>query len=632
MPEETHNEAPLPTEGAPVPAPFPTASEQVAAHHLDAGHHHGHAQLPPFKFLDELKRRNVGRVAILYIVVSYVVLEVFEMFFHLLEMPPWTGRAAVLLAVLGFPIALLIAWAYEITPEGLKPTDEVPAKQSIRAHTGKRLDRATIVVLAVALTYFVVDKFWLSKRSAPVAAEVETALAVAGAADKSIAVLPFTDMSEKKDQEYFADGMASEIIDLLASVPALRVIGSASSFRFRSTSTGVSEIARSLNVTYIAQGSVSRSGTRLRVTGRLIDGRDGRQVWSASYDREGSEILAVQADLAQAFARGLELATDAGAVAAASASGTRRPDAYDEYLRARHAYDRFDQEGMQQAAAHLARAIELDPTFVRAIELLALVEDCQAEWGFVPATEGFARASETSARALQLNPNSVWGHLVRLRVAMLRDFQWDIAERESQEALRLAPHDPIVLVTGASLASAMGRRNEAIRLGLESLVSDPLYPVGYIVLGWTYYRAGMLDKAENAFRRVLQLSPNYVAARLYLSEVLLAQGRFGEALAVAKEETENGGRDEVLAMAYFALGRKSDSNEALARLIRTGWDFGVAKVYAYRGQKDSAISSLEKAYANRDSDLYLIKGELTLRKIESDARYKAFLRKMNLPD
>jgi TolB-like protein/Flp pilus assembly protein TadD len=492
--------------------------------------------------------------------------------------------------------------------------------------TKKKIAVAAIVIMVLGGVVAMGARHWSSTHG------TAQPTAAASITDKSIAVLPFTDVSEKKDQEYFADGMASEIIDLLASVPALRVIGSASSFRFRSSNPDVREIARGLNVRYIAEGSVSRSGTRLRITGRLVDGRDGRQVWSASYDRDGSEILAVQSELAQAFARGLEVATDASAFAVVSESGTRRPDAYDEYLRARHAYDRFDQEGMQEAAAHLARAIEFDPKFVRAIELLALVQENQVEWGFVPAADGFARAGETSARALQLNPNSAWGHLVRQRVAMLRDFQWDVAEREFQEALRLAPHDPAVLVSGASLACVVGRTNEAIRLGLESLVSDPLYPVGYIVLGWTYYRAGMLDKAESAFRRVLQLSPSYASVRLNLSKVLLAQGRFEDALAVAKEETPEEGRDEGLAMAYFALGRKSDSNEALSRLIRDGANFSVAQVYAYRGETDLAISWFEKAYANRDVDLYLVKGELALRKIESNARYKAFLRKMNLPD
>src|SRR5579863_4729819 len=190
MPDEPSGEKSAPP---PQAAPPPVAGK-VAAHHLDAGHHHGHTQLPRMRFLEEIKRRNVGRVAVLYIVVSYVVLEVFELFFHLLEMPPWSGRIAVLIAIIGFPIALLIAWAYEITPEGLKPTDEVPLQKSITRQTGRKLDRAIIVVLAVALTYFVLDKFWLSKHRStekPVAAVATTQPpAVPPIPEKSVAVLP----------------------------------------------------------------------------------------------------------------------------------------------------------------------------------------------------------------------------------------------------------------------------------------------------------------------------------------------------------------------------------------------------------------------------------------------------------
>src|SRR5450631_3828198 len=190
------------------------------------GHKHHHLE---FRFLDELKRRNVGRVAILYLVVCWLILEPVHVIFHMLEVPVWANRLVIILMALGFPAVGIFAWVYEITPEGLKPTAKIAHGQSIRRQTGRRIDRAIIVVLFLALTYFVVDKFWISKHALSV--EGEKALNAPAAAlpavisDKPIAVLPFADMSEKKDQEYFADGMAEEILDLLAKIPGLKVIG-----------------------------------------------------------------------------------------------------------------------------------------------------------------------------------------------------------------------------------------------------------------------------------------------------------------------------------------------------------------------------------------------------------------------
>ena len=211
------------------PPPATPAAPAVPSEDKGASPGHSHAHLPHFDgLLQKIKQRNVGRVAILYIVVSYLILEPFEMFFHLLDLPVWTGRTAVALVVLGFPLALLFAWIYEVTPTGIKPSTEVDPQQSIARQTGRKLDYAIIAVLALALVYFVADKFWISKRVATTpAATVAAPAAVTAAAspvipvipEKSVAVLPFVDMSEKKDQEYFSDGMSEEIIDLLAKVP-----------------------------------------------------------------------------------------------------------------------------------------------------------------------------------------------------------------------------------------------------------------------------------------------------------------------------------------------------------------------------------------------------------------------------
>ena len=605
--------------------------------HNQTGSHHSHPKLPEFRFIEELKRRNVGRVAILYIAVGYVALEVFGLFFHLLELPAWAGRAAVLLVVVGFPVALILAWAYEVTPEGVKPTGEVLPQHSIRRQTGKRLDRAIIVLLSIALTYFVADKFWLSKRMAVHEAGAAGAPAVTSSApvipDKSIAVLPFTDMSEKKDQEYFADGMAEEVLDLLTRVPGLLVIGRTSSFQFKGRNEDLRTIGTTLGAAYVVEGSVRVSGTRLRVTAQLIDARSGRHVWSNSYDRDVGEALEVQSEIAQGLVRGVELSM--GADGWWPTTALKSSEAYTEYLRGRHAMDQFDPDGLEQAVSYLTHALELDPTLIRAAEALAFTEDSRAEWGFVPASEGFARARAAAEAALRLDPNTVIAHVALARVNTVYEWNWPAAESHVRAALRIGPRNPVALMAAGDLARTLGQWDEAIRYVRASIVADPLFPVTHVVLGWIYYRSGQMDKAEAELRRALEISPTYVAANLTLGKILLARGRNAEALRAMQRETPEGGGDAGLAMAYYALGKSGESDQALRRLIDSSadnWASGIAQVYAFRGQKDQAFRWLDRAYAQKDIELYLMKGDPAFARIATDPRYKAFLRKMNLPE
>jgi adenylate cyclase len=600
------------------------------------GSHHSHAKLPTFRFIEELKHRNVGRVAILYIAVGYVALEVFGLFFHLLELPAWAGRSAVLLVVVGFPVALTFAWAYEVTPEGVKPTGDVLPQHSIRRQTGKRLDRAIIVLLSIALMYFVADKFWLSQRmaahqpaSAAAAAVASTAAVIPG---KSIAVLPFTDMSEKKDQGYFADGMAEEVLDLLTRVPGLLVIGRTSSFQFKGRNEDLRSIGATLGAAFVVEGSVRVSGTRMRVTAQLIDTRTGSHVWSNSYDRDIGEALSVQSEIAQGLVRGVELSM--GADGMWPTQSLKSSEAYTEYLRGRHAMDQFDPEGLEEAVSYLTHALELDPSLTRAAEALAFAEDARAEWGFVPAREGFARARAAAEAALRLDPNTVIAHVAMARVNTVYEWDWAAAESHVHAALRIGPRNPAALMAAADLARTLGRWDEAIRYFHASIVADPLFPVTHVALGWTYYRSGQLEKAEAEFRRALEISPTYAAANLSLGKVLLARGHGAEALLAMQRESPEGGGDAGLAMAYFALGRTGESDKALRRLIDSSadnWASGIAQVYAFRGEKDLAFKWLERAYAQKDIELYLMRGDPAFARIASDPRYQAFLHKMNLP-
>ena len=640
MPDEPTREAPTGTEGIPIPTPQPSAPEQAAAHHLDAGHHHGHAQLPLFKFLDELKRRNVGRVAILYIVVSYVVLEVFEMFFHLLEMPPWTGRAAVLIAVLGFPVALLIAWAYEITPEGLKPTDDVPAKQSIRTQTGKRLDRAIFALMAISLAYFITDKFWLSKHTAtaeygPPTPSAPTAIpAILTASDKSIAVLPFVDMSETKDQEYLGDGMAEEILDVLARIPGLTIIGRTSSFQFKGRNEDLRTVGAKLGVEYVVEGSIRRSGNMVRVTAQLINCRSGAHQWSDSYDRSIGNILQLQRDVGLGIARALQVAV--GAEATSVRQDAMNPEAYALYLKGRSAFDRFDGEGFEQAEEFFNQAIALDPKYARATVLLGTVKTMQAWFGFSASpADGFVRGRALVAQALAIDPTIAEGHAMLALIDTIYNRDWELAQRESTRALEIQPNNAIALLVAGQLAATLGQWDAALSYLSRMKIVDPLEPSASFTYGLIQYRAGNLAKAEALIRQGLNLSPSYVSGYVALAKVLLARHQPEAALAAAELEQPVGGKLAGLALSYSALGRRAESASALRRFVvesGTAYPFATAEVYAYLGDNNAAFVWLDRSFSQRDPELSGIKGDPLFAGLKSDPRYKALLRRMKLPE
>jgi TolB-like protein len=487
---------------------------------------------------------------------------------------------------------------------------------------------AAAVLLTLAATCFVVDRAWLR----------HTALLARGAAasrtisDKSIAVLPFTDMSEKKDQEYFADGMAEEIIDLLVKIPGLKVISRTSSFQFKGKTEDLRSIATQLGVAYVLEGSVRKSGDRLRVTAQLIDSRDGTHLLSQTYDRDLSDVLKMQDEIAASLVRVLQVeVTDKVVV---SRPALRNTEAYTLYLRGLHAKDRFDQEGFEQAVDDFQRALDLDPSFAAAAGGLANVYFLLGQFGFKPPSVAFEKARGAAELALTLDPTLATTHALLGNIYIAYDWDWAAAEREIALALATAPNDAYVLFIAAVQSQVMGRLDDALRLIGGSLAQDPLNPSSYLVLHLIQIRRGRPVEAEAAIRRTLEISPTFSKAHYFLGVAQLLHGQSEAALAEIMKETDEGSRLSGLAIADFALGRRSDSDAALALLLRSQANraFEVAGVYAFRGESDEALRWLERAYAQKDPYLCSVKGEATLKKLEGDPRYEAFLRKMNLPE
>jgi TolB-like protein/Tfp pilus assembly protein PilF len=452
--------------------------------------------------------------------------------------------------------------------------------------------------------------------------------------DKSIAVLPFIDLSEEKDQEYFADGMAAEILYLLANLPGLTVIGRTSSFQFKGKSEDLRTIGTKLGAAYVVEGSVRRSRDRVRIGAQLIDTKTGAHRWSDTYDYPLGEVLKIQDSIAAEIGRALQVTLDVDALQ--SRPGLRNAEAYDLYLRGRHALDRFDKSGIEEAAGFLQQSLDLEPTFSLAASWLADTYFVAVLNEWVPPSVGFKRIREATRAALKLSPSDAFMLGLQGQVSLIYDWDWAAAETATNRALRLAPRQPFVQYCAARVSSALGRWNEAVHRINTALSIDPLWAPAHLTLGRIRYRSGALPEAEAAFRRMLQISPTYAWGHWYMGLVLLARGESTASLAEFQQEASSvSARYAGLALVYHAMGRKTDSDAALSRLTEDGASdlaFYIAEVYAFRGESDEAIAWLNRAYKQKDPELYLIKGDPLLKGLERDSRYKAFMRNMKLPE
>jgi adenylate cyclase len=591
-----------------------------------------HQALPRMRFIEEIKRRNVGRVAILYLVSCWLILEPVHVIFHMLEVPVWANRLVIIMMAIGFVPVTIFAWVYETTPDGLKPTVQVPQAQSMRRATGRRLDFAIIVVLAIALGYFAFDKFWLSAHLAHKTASDIEAPGGSTEIDKPIAVLPFADLTEKRDQQYFADGIAGEVIDQLAAIPGLRVTGRSSSFRFRDKALDIRAIGKQLGVGYVLDGSVRRTSDQLRVTAQLIDARDGTQRWSDSYDAKNDNVIEVQNAIASGLARALEVTVRN---TPANSRRTFNLAAYDLYLEGLHAEDTMSKENCEAAVAAFEEALSLDPTFAQAAVGLARANTYIGLNGWSAPKIAFEKARAAAQRALAIDPKNAVAHAALGDVNMVYDWDWAASAREMSKALELGIREPYILETAARLATTRGDWDKALGLARSAVAQDPLSATAHMILGWSVYaRTDRFAEAEKSIKRGLEIDPQWGTGRFYLTTVLLMQNRQGEALVEAQKATPEDARFEALALAYHALGRNAESDSSLDKAIeidRDGWASGIAKVYAFRGELDKAMEWLELAYIARDADLFDSTGDPLFRNLKHDQRYSAFLGRLKLP-
>jgi serine/threonine protein kinase/Flp pilus assembly protein TadD len=463
----------------------------------------------------------------------------------------------------------------------------------------------------------------------------------------SVAVLPFANRSRDQEDEYFSDGLADELLNVLTKIRGLRVAARTSSFHFKGKNATIAEVGRALNVATILDGSVRKAGNRVRISVQLVKVSDGFHLWSETYDRSLEDIFAVQDDIAQSVVKELRTTligqspdsktsgeTKAEVAAAARGRG-ESGEAHRLLLQGRFLINRFTHQDVLHGIEYIRQALDLDPGYALAWAWLSSAYSYQAEYGWAPISEGYHRARKAAARALELEPELAEGYLALQTIQVSHDWDWKGADASCRRALELAPGNAEVLRAAGGLAGRLGRQQDAATLLRRAIGQDPLSPRSYNKLGTICRRAGMLSEAEEAFRTSLEVSPQRVATRRSLGRVLLAQGRKEEALAEVKNEPEEWARLTGLAAVLDACGRRPEADQALHELTeKYAWSsaYQIAEIHAARGETESAFEWLECAYAQRDPGLSDVKVEPDFALLHGDPRWGAFLRRMGFED
>ncbi len=499
------------------------------------------------------------------------------------------------------------------------------AKFALRHRTATAAGLGAIVLAVLAILY--------APMLAPPPPEAKPAAAPA-AADASIAVLPFVDLSENKDQEYFSDGLSEELINRLSRSLDLRVIARTSSFQFKGRSEDVRTIAAKLGVANVLEGSVRKTGDAIRVTAELIRASDGAHQWSQTYERSFGDVFKLQDDIAATVARELKVALNEGGAPAPAFEPNS--DAYNLYLKGNFFDNQREKADEEKAIALYLQALQLDPNFALAWMKLAGAYRAQARFGWSAALDGAERSKAAARRALQIEPDLAPAHMLLGQIE--RDFFWNWAgaRAEFERAIALDPNDLQVRAQlGYLKAATQGQPDVHVEVLRQILRKDPLDTNSLWVLGVALMDAGRPEESLDAYYKLLELNPDFAGGQASLSDTLLFMGRYGDALAAAQKEPDEGERLAELPMIFWALGRRAESDAALREFESK---FGavaaveVAVAHAYRGEADAAFQWLERAYRQHDSDLQWIKNDTWLRKLHGDARFPALLAKLNLAD
>jgi len=577
-------------------------------------------------FFAELKRRNVYKVAVAYIVAGWALSQGIAQVFPVFDVPNWIIRLVVLLIIIGLPIALVLAWSFELTPEGIKRTataDAMPVKARKKKHAW-----IFVVVIGGLVS---IGLFFLGRYSAG----NETA-SPAGTSSKSIAVLPFDNLSRDPDNAYFAEGVQDEILTRLAKVADLKVISRTSTQHFKSTPDNLPQIAQQLGVANILEGSVQKANDQVRVNVQLINALTDAHLWAETYDRKLTDIFAIESEIAKTVADTLQAKLSSSAEHVLASRPTENPEAHELYLKGRYFWNRRTGANLQKAADYFQQAIGKDPAYALAYSGLA---DCHvllpayAELGSNPRDE-LPKALEAARKAVELDDILGEAHTSLAR-ALASDLQLPAAMSEFKRAIELNPNYATAHQWFGECLQSQGQLEEALAELKHAQELDPLSLIINSVLGFALDTVGKSDEAIAQLHKTLEIDPNFINAHAQLGNVLEHQGRLNEAI-VEYEKCYNSMASDPIdlanrAAAYFLAGRKAEAQQDWDKLKSLSERqyvpaYSMAVVQVAFGNKDEAIRLLEKSYEDRapfdSADLGWILVDHRLDPLRSDPRFK----------
>lgn len=573
-------------------------------------------------FFQELKRRNVFRVGVAYIIVAWLLLQVGDTLGPALHLPEWFQSGVAFVVILGFPIAIVFAWAFEMTPEGVKRERDVDRTQSITQRTGQKLNFTIIASLVVAVAYLALDKFVL---------EHDHDELVQTIGEPSIAVLPFTNMSDDASNEFFADGITEELLNLLAQIPELEVTSRTSAFQFKGKDVDIPTVAKQLNVNHVLEGSVRKAGMKVRITAQLIDAGTDKHIWSETYDRELDDIFAIQDEIARKVVDELHVTLLGEAPKARQTDA----EAYALYLEGLHYLDLDGNDHWPRAKELFESVIDIDPNYAPAWHGRARAVREMSNFGLLDLDEGTALARRWTEHALELDPSLAQAWALLARFALIYDWDWLAARDLINRALEVGPNNPEVLEMASRYHQTLGQIEKAVKYTEKALSQDPLSKVRLEHAGDIHLYARDWSRAMELYSKNESIHGRDAWPGDVLS-VLMMQGRYDE-VARRTDELTTWDNELVLetmsAYTLYPVGRHDEAAKGLDWVIENlgvAFSYQIAEIYVLHENPDKAFEWLETGYDSRDGGMTYLLVDPFLDSLHVDPRWRPLLEKMNL--
>ncbi len=579
------------------------------------------------KYIAELKRRHVFKAGLAYLIAAWVFTEVAALVLDAYSAPPYFLKTILIIIAIGFPILLAFSWVYDLTPEGIKKTSKTNHTVSISPKINHRLNRVIIAFLSIAVLLLLVNQF----KDGPIHNEGKAKSAKINQGNEtSIAVLAFSDLSPDHDQEYFSDGISEELLNLLSKIPELKVISRTSSFSYKGKNVTIEQIGEELNVTHILEGSVRKSGNKIRITTQLIDVAEGSHIWSETYDRDMEDIFEIQDEIAEVVTQQLKI-TLFGDIAKTTEVN---PEAYTLYLQANHLYQLHTEEAIRKAEDVIKQSIAIDSAYAPSWNLFSrIINTATANFYQKPYKEGLEFSKTAALKSLELD-NTYAPAYAQLAGINSVNRNYAAAEKNINRALALDDGNSLIISKAAEIARNGGRLDKNTEYLLQAIKLNPLEYRYYYNLGIVYIWLGRWDEAYDAIEKYLYFRPEAAVQHAMIAHILVGQGKKQEAWEEVQKEPSEFWNLYTSNVVANSLGNYQVADSLLVEFIDQYSDSNpvmLACLYADRDETENTFIWLEIAYEQKDPDLTEAINYNNFSKYYQDPRWKALITKLGLP-